>query len=53
MVSSVSGVYGNPGQFNYSATKAGIVGMTLTAAKELGARNINVNAIAPGFIRTP
>lgn len=52
-VSSVSGVYGNPGQFNYSATKAGIVGMTLTAAKELGARNINVNAIAPGFIRTP
>ena len=52
-VSSVSGVYGNPGQFNYSATKAGIVGMTLTAAKELGGRNINVNAIAPGFIRTP
>ena len=36
-----------------SATKSGIVGMTLTAAKELGARNINVNAIAPGFIRTP
>lgn len=52
-VSSVAGVYGNPGQFNYSATKAGIVGMTLTAAKELGSRNINVNAIAPGFIRTP
>lgn len=52
-VSSVAGLYGNPGQFNYSATKAGIIGMTLTAAKELGGRNINVNAIAPGFIKTP
>jgi 3-oxoacyl-[acyl-carrier protein] reductase len=52
-VSSVAGLYGNPGQFNYSATKAGVVGMTLTAAKELGPRNITVNAIAPGFIETP
>lgn len=52
-VSSVAGLYGNAGQFNYSASKAGIVGMTLTAAKELGARNITVNAIAPGFIKTP
>ncbi|MEG1995949.1 MAG: 3-oxoacyl-[acyl-carrier-protein] reductase [Oscillospiraceae bacterium] len=52
-VSSVAGLYGNPGQFNYSASKAGIIGMTLTAAKELGPRNITVNAIAPGFIKTP
>ena len=52
-ISSVAGLYGNPGQFNYSATKAGVIGMTLTAAKELGPRNITVNAVAPGFIRTP
>lgn len=52
-VSSVAGLYGNAGQFNYSASKAGVVGMTLTAAKELGSRNITVNAIAPGFIKTP
>jgi len=52
-MSSVAGVYGNPGQFNYSASKAGIVGMTLSAAKELGPRNITVNAIAPGFITSP
>ncbi len=52
-VSSVAGLYGNPGQFNYSASKAGLIGMTLTAAKELGPRNITVNAIAPGFIKTP
>lgn len=52
-VSSVAGLYGNAGQFNYSASKAGIVGMTLSAAKELGSRNITVNAIAPGFIKTP
>lgn len=51
-LSSVAGVHGNPGQFNYAASKAGIIGMTMTAAKELGARNINVNAIAPGFIKT-
>lgn len=52
-VSSVAGLYGNAGQFNYSATKAGVVGMTMTAAKELGSRGITVNAIAPGFIQTP
>ena len=52
-MSSVAGVYGNAGQFNYSASKAGIIGMTKTAAKELGARNITVNAIAPGFVQTP
>lgn len=52
-VSSVAGLYGNAGQFNYSASKAGVVGMTLSAAKELGSRNITVNAIAPGFIQTP
>ena len=52
-ISSVAGLYGNPGKFNYSATKAGVVGMTLSAAKELGPRNITVNAVAPGFIETP
>lgn len=52
-VSSVAGLYGNPGQFNYSASKAAIIGMTMTAAKELGGRNITVNAVAPGFIQTP
>lgn len=52
-VSSVAGLYGNAGQFNYSASKAAIVGMTMTAAKELGSRGINVNAVAPGLIKTP
>ena len=52
-VTSVAGLYGNAGQINYSASKAGVVGMTLTAAKELGPRNITVNAVAPGFIETP
>ena len=51
-ISSVVGIYGNPGQFNYSATKAAIIGMTKTAAKELGSRNVRVNAVAPGFIIT-
>lgn len=51
-VSSVVGVYGNAGQVNYSASKAGIIGMTKSAAKELGSRNITVNAVAPGFIET-
>lgn len=51
-VSSVAGINGNAGQFNYCAAKAGIIGMTKSAAKELGARGINVNAIAPGFIDT-
>lgn len=50
--SSVSGVYGNVGQTNYAATKAGVVGMTKTWAKELGRKGINVNAVAPGFIAT-
>jgi 3-oxoacyl-[acyl-carrier protein] reductase len=50
--SSVSGVYGNIGQTNYAATKAGVVGMTKTWAKELGRKGINVNAVAPGFIKT-
>lgn len=52
-VSSVAGLYGNAGQFNYSASKAAIVGMTMSAAKELGSRGITVNAVAPGFIQTP
>ena len=51
-LSSVAGVKGNPGQVNYSASKAGVVGMTMSAAKELGRRGITVNAIAPGFIDT-
>ncbi len=52
-MASVAGLYGNAGQFNYAASKAAVVGMTLTAAKELGSRGITVNAIAPGFIETP
>lgn len=50
--SSVSGVYGNVGQTNYAATKAAVVGMTKTWAKELGRKGINVNAVAPGFTAT-
>ncbi|MCA1056424.1 3-oxoacyl-ACP reductase FabG [Rossellomorea aquimaris] len=50
--SSVSGVYGNVGQTNYAATKAAVVGMTKTWAKELGRKGINVNAVAPGFTDT-
>lgn len=52
-LASVAGLYGNPGQINYSASKAAIIGMTMTAAKELGSRGINVNAVAPGLIKTP
>jgi 3-oxoacyl-(acyl-carrier-protein) reductase len=52
-VSSASGQMGNIGQVNYATSKAGIIGMTKTLAKELARFNINVNAIAPGFINTP
>ena len=51
-VASIVGVSGNPGQANYVAAKAGVIGFTKTVAKELASRNINVNAVAPGFITT-
>ncbi|MBK5253882.1 MAG: 3-oxoacyl-[acyl-carrier-protein] reductase [Peptostreptococcaceae bacterium] len=51
-MASISGIIGNAGQVNYSASKAGLIGMTKALAKELSARNIRVNAIAPGFIET-
>ncbi len=51
-ISSVVGIYGNAGQVNYSASKAGVIGMTKSVAKELGSRGITCNAVAPGFIET-
>jgi len=51
-IASIIGIIGNAGQANYSASKAGIIALTKTAAKEFASRNINVNAIAPGFIQT-
>ena len=51
-MASVSGVLGNAGQANYSASKAGIIGLTKSAAREFASRGITVNAVAPGFIRT-
>lgn len=51
-IASVSGVIGNMGQANYSASKAGVIGLTKAAAKELAPRNITVNAVAPGFVAT-
>jgi 3-oxoacyl-[acyl-carrier protein] reductase len=51
-IASIIGIIGNPGQANYAASKAGIIALTKTTAKELASRNINVNAVAPGFIQT-
>jgi 3-oxoacyl-[acyl-carrier protein] reductase len=52
-ISSVSGVMGNPGQGNYAASKAGVIGMSKSLAREVASRGITVNCIAPGFISTP
>jgi len=52
-ISSISGVIGNPGQGNYSASKAGMIGMSKSLAREVASRGITVNCIAPGFISTP
>jgi 3-oxoacyl-[acyl-carrier protein] reductase len=52
-IASISGVFGNPGQGNYAASKAGLVGMTKSLAREVAARGITANCISPGFISTP
>ncbi len=52
-IASISGVFGNPGQGNYAASKAGLVGMTKSLAREVASRGITANSIAPGFIKTP
>ncbi len=52
-ISSVSGILGNPGQGNYAASKAGMIGMTKSVAREVASRGITANCIAPGFIKTP
>ena len=51
-ITSIIGLHGNIGQTNYSASKAGIVGLTKSLSKEVGSRNITVNSVAPGFIKT-
>jgi 3-oxoacyl-[acyl-carrier protein] reductase len=52
-IASVVGIMGNAGQVNYAASKAGVIGFTKSLAREVGSRNIQVNAVAPGFIQTP
>ncbi|MFN8222768.1 MAG: 3-oxoacyl-[acyl-carrier-protein] reductase [Gaiellales bacterium] len=51
-VSSIVGVHGNPGQTNYAASKAGIIGFTKSLARELGSRNVRANVVAPGYVKT-